>query len=267
MCSSDLNTAAGYDRAGDSYAITYVLGIDHAALNFGEVPLATLTSDGQQTALPGSVVVYAHTFNANSSGSVTFAGTSSAGYPLALLRDSNCNGLLDAGEPVLGGAVATSAGIPVCILLKVTVPAGAAFNAQDRATLVADFSYANASPALSANLVNTDLTTVGSAGAAGLVLLKSQDNATPTPGSTIGYSIVYTNNGSAAVGSIRITDGTPAFTTFLAATCVPPLPAGITACTLTRMPGVGATGAIEWTLTGSLLPGASGQVGFTVRLE
>ena len=260
------NTAAGYDRTTDTYAFTYALGADTPNLNFGDVAANTLVNDGQQTAVPGAVLFYAHTFTPASAGSLTFAATSASGWPLVLLRDANCNGVLDAGEPVLAGPISTAPGAPVCVILKVSVPGGAPFNAQDRATLQADFAYTNASPALTASLTNTDTTTVGN-GTAALTLLKSQDNATPLPGATISYTIVYTNNSSGTISSIHINDGTPAFTTFLSASCVLPLPAGVTACAVNSKPALGLTGAIEWTLTGGLLPGASGQVAFAVKVD
>ena len=260
------NTAAGYDRATDAYAFAYALGADSANLNFGDVAANTLVNDGQQTAVAGAVVFYAHAFTPATVGSVAFSTTSAGGWAQVLLRDTNCNGVLDAGEAVIAGPLATSAGVPVCVILKVSVPAGAAFNVQDRATLLADFSYANASPALTASLANTDTTTVGT-GAAALTLLKSLDNATPLPGSSIVYTITYTNNSSGPIGSMRITDATPAFTTFVSAACGAPLPASLTACTASTKPGIGLTGAIEWAFTGTLAPGASGSVSFSVRLD
>ena len=265
--STGASAVAVYDRATDTFTFTYALGSDTANLNFGDVPLNLLAGDGQQGASPGAVVFYAHTFTPGSAGSVSFSATSLAGWAQVLYRDSNCNGLLDAGETVIAGAVAATAGSPICVILKVSVPGGAAFNAQDRATLQADFTYTNASPALMASLTNTDLTTVGTPGTGALTLLKTQDNSTPSPGSTIGYTITYSNTSSGTISAIRINDGTPAFTTFLSASCVLPLPAGVTACAVTSKPALGLTGAIEWTLTGGLLPAASGQVTFAVRVD
>lgn len=95
--------------------------------------------------------------------------------------------------------------------------------------------------------------------------MKSQDNATPLPGGRIVYTIAYTNQSSDAITSIRINDMTPAFTRFFSAACLPPLAAGLTACSVTGSPAVGASGAIEWTLSGSLLPSASGQVSLVVE--
>ena len=255
---------ASYDRNGDSIAFAYTAGVNAPGLNFADVAVETLVGGQQRSAAPGESVFYAHTFTPGTGGSVAFSTTASAAWPQTLLRDTNCNGVLDVGEGVLGAAVVTSAGTPVCVIVKVSVPSGAAVGAQNLSTLQAVLSYTNASPPLSITLTNEDATTVGGPGGPGLVLVKSQDNASPLPGGRIIYIIAYTNQGSGAITSIRINDITPAFTQFVSAACLPPLAAGLTACSVTGSPAVGATGAIEWTLVGSLLPSASGQVSFVV---
>jgi uncharacterized repeat protein (TIGR01451 family) len=98
------------------------------------------------------------------------------------------------------------------------------------------------------------------------LLVKSQDNATPLPGASITYVITYTNQGSTPLSTIRINDTTPAYTRFVNASCLPPLAAALTSCSVSVSPAAGATGAVEWTLAGSLLPSASGQVTFTVQV-
>ena len=253
-----------YDRVADSLAFVFTASNNTASLNFADVAIETLVSGQQRTAAPGEAVFYAHTFTPGTGGSVTFSSTSSAGWPQTLLRDANCNGVLDAGEGVIGAPVTTTAGTPVCVIVKVLVPTGAAVGAQNASTFQAVFSYSNASPPLSVTVTNDDLTTVGGAGGAGLALVKSQDNATPLPGGRIVYTITYTNQGSSSITSIRINDATPAFTRFVSAACVAPLAAGLSACNVTASPAAGASGAIEFTLTGALLPSASGQVSFVV---
>jgi uncharacterized repeat protein (TIGR01451 family) len=143
------------------------------------------------------------------------------------------------------------------------VPANATLGLQNLSSLQALFSYSNASPALSVTLTNDDATVVGGAGS-GLLLVKSQDNATPLPGGRINYTLTFTNQGSQAITSLRLSDASPAYTRFVSAACLPPLAAGLSLCTVTTSPAVGGTGAVEWTLTGSLLPSASGQVTFAV---
>ena len=255
---------ASYDRSSDSFAFTYTAGVNAPGLNFADVAFETLVGGQQRSAAPGEAVFYAHTFTPGTGGSVVFSSTGSAGWPQTLLRDANCNGVLDVGEGVIGSAITTTASTPVCLIVKVSVPAGAPVGAQNLSTLQAVFSYTNASPPLSVTTTNEDLTTVGGGGGSGLSLLKSQDNATPLPGGRIVYTITYTNQSSGAITSIRINDATPAFTRFVSAACSPPLAAGLTACSVTASPAVGASGAIEFSLSGALLPSASGQVSFAV---
>ncbi len=247
-----------YDRAADTHAFTYAAGSNFASLNFADVPLETLAANQQKTAAPGDVLFYAHTFTPGSGGSVAFSATSSAGWPQVVLRDANCNGVVDAGEGVVAASITATTATPVCVIVKVTVPAGTAIGAQNIGNLQTVFTYANASPSLVVTLANDDLTTVGAA--AGLVLVKSQDNATPLPGGRINYTLAFTNQGSQPLSAIRINDSAPASTRFVSAGCAAPLAAGLTGCGVTLAPAIGATGPVEWTLTGPLLPGASGQV-------
>ena len=262
--------AGSYDRNADSLAFTFTAGSATANLNFADVAIETLVGGQQRTAAPGDVLFFAHAFTPGSGGSVVFSASSSAGWPQTLLRDANCNGVVDAGEGVISAAITTTAGTPVCVIVKVSVPPGAAVGAQNLASLQAVFSYTNASLPLSVTLANEDLTTVGSAGGAGsggLALVKSQDNASPLPGGRIVYTITYTNQGSGGISAIRINDATPAFTRFFSAACVAPLAAGLTACSVSASPVAGASGAIEFTLVGTLLPSATGQVSFVVDVE
>ena len=255
-----------YDRASDTFTFTYTSGGNTGNLNFADVAFETLVAAQQRSAAPGDAVFYAHNFTPGTGGSVLFSATSSAGWPQTVWRDTNCNGVVDAGEGVVSAAIVATASTPVCVVVKVTVPSGTAVGTQNLATLQAVFSYTNASPALSTALTNDDLTTVGASGGTGLSLVKSQDNATPLPGGRIVYTITYTNQGSGSITALRINDTTPAFTRFVSASCVPPLAGGLTACSVSASPAVGATGAIEFTLSGSLLPSATGQVSFAVDL-
>jgi uncharacterized repeat protein (TIGR01451 family) len=168
----------------------------------------------------------------------------------------------------LSAALTTTADTPVCVIVKVSVPAGAAVGAQNLLSLQANLAYSNAAPALNTSLFNEDMTTVGGSASAvtALLLVKSQDNSSPLPGGRINYTLTFTNQGSTAISSVRINDLTPAYTRFFSAGCLAPLAAGLSSCTLTVMPAVGASGALEWLLSGSLLPGASGQVTFAVDL-
>lgn len=263
------STGGAYDRAGDAVSFTLTAGAAYAGVNFGDVGDIVFLTDGAQANLPGSSVVYAHTFTAPSGGSVTFAAADTstpaiAGWTAKFYRDTNGNGVLDAGEPAITGPISVTAGQSVPILAKVFIPVAAPFGAQDKLSVTANFTYANASPALASTATRTDATTVGNPAAAGLVLTKSVDKPTALPGSTLTYTITYANNSSEPVNNVVIHDSTPAFTTFLSATNGA-LPPGLTAVSLTA-PAAGGTGAVRWTFTGSLAPAGSGTVSFRVTL-
>jgi uncharacterized repeat protein (TIGR01451 family)/fimbrial isopeptide formation D2 family protein len=264
-------TGGAYVRATDTVSFTAVGGNIYTGVNFADVRDNALANNGQQTTAPGNVVFYAHTFTPGTGGTVSFSIASVTnpgtvtGFTQSLFQDSNCNGVLDIGEPVLSSAVTVQATVPLCVIVKETVPGGAPSNATDIATLSAVFTYTNAAPGLSASYSNVDTTTVGAAGA--LNLMKSQSTATALPGANIVYTIDYTNTSANALSNIVLRDATPTYTRFVSAACVGPLPAGITGCSVTTQPGAGSTGTIAWTLVGSLASAARGQITFTVQVD
>ncbi len=263
-------TPGTYTRSSDSTSFAFTAGLSYSNVNFGDVPVNRFSANGQQAGLPGSVLFYSHQFDAGSGGTVVFSAVSVNTWPVIVYRDLNCNGVIDAADTVLGSATVV-ANERICLINKVTIPAGTALGLQDAVTLQAVFTYTNAVPGLTAALSVIDTTTVG-AGSAGLVLTKTADKATALPGDTITYSVAYQNNGAAPIGTIVISDATPAFTTYVStpapsAVCIMPLPAGITACTVTTSPAPGGGTSIQWSLTGSLNPASAGQVVFAVKIN
>ena len=86
------------------------------------------------------------------------------------------------------------------------------------------------------------------------------------PGDTLQYTLTATNNGAQSLTTLVINDATPAFTTFVSAACPATLPAGITACSVSTEPAVGASGALQWTFTGSLAATGSLAVTYQVKI-
>ncbi|MBC8161615.1 MAG: DUF11 domain-containing protein, partial [Roseiflexaceae bacterium] len=204
------------------------------------------------------------------------ATPATAGWSAQIYRDTNCNGALDPAEGAaeLMGGVATLAGDQVCIIVKSNIPAAAPYNAQDVVTVTATFTP-SVGPV--STYTRQDVTTVGTAGGAGLVLTKSVRNVTQggaagtsntaRPGDLLEYVVTYTNNSSTPVSMVVISDNTPAFTQFVVASCGMPLPAAITACMVSAQPAVGANGNVQWTLTGALNATQSGTVVFRVTVQ
>ena len=262
------NTGGSYDIGADTTSFTFVSGSTYTNINFGDVPVNTFAANAQQTALPGNVVFYPHRFVAGSGGNVVFTSDNTSGWPTIIYLDLNCNGQIDATDTVALGSMPVAAGQQICIINKVSVPAGAAIGISDITTVDAYFT----SGTLASELSVFDTTTVGAI-SAGLVLTKAVDKATARGGDTVIYTLTYQNNSNAPLASIVINDATPSYTTFVSASCVvpplplPALPAAITACTITTAPAVGAVGTIKWTLTGTLSPASTGKVEYKVIVD
>jgi uncharacterized repeat protein (TIGR01451 family) len=274
-------TIAGAAYTRPSVSFTYSVGLTSTVGAFGLVPPNSLAPNGVNSAQPGTTLYYPHTFTAADGGQVTFttsavATPSVGGWAETLYRDTNCNGKLDAGEPQISGAITVTAAQQVCLILKEFVPASAPVNAENVVTLTAATTYTNANPTLTANILSTDTTTVIQQGA--LTLSKQVNNLTQSgtagtsdnalPGNVLQYQLTLSNAGSNPLTQVVVNDATPAFTTFTSATCpaTASLPAGLTACTVSTQPTVGGQGAVVWTFTGSLSPGAQTVVSYQVTI-
>ncbi len=260
------NTGGTFVLAGATTSFAHVVGSTYTGVNFGDVPINRLDTDGQQSVGAGVTALYPHVFHAGSAGQLSLAvaplTTPPVGWSATVYLDANCNGQLDAGDSLLTSATSVVADQAVCVIVKVFVPQTAANDTRTTYALTASFAYANS--ALAGQAQRQDVTIVGSAD--GLQLVKSVDKTVAASGAVITYTLTYTNLGAAAVSAIKVRDTTPAWTLLASATCGA-LPAGITACNVTAQPAVGAAGSVEWTLTGALPSGATGTVVFTVTVQ
>ena len=263
-------SGGAYTRATDRVNFTGAAGVIATGLRFGDVPPNGFAAPGAAGVAPGGVALYPHAFVAATAGAVTFGSALAPspvlpGWGLDLVRDLDCDGVIDPGEVAVTGPLSLVAGQRVCLVARHTSPAGAPAGAAEQATLTASFTYTGAAPALAAGVSLTDVTTV-MAGGSGLVLTKSVDRASARPGDVLTYTITYANLSNAPLTAIQVADATPAYTVFENASCGT-AGAGLTACGVSAQPAVGAAGAVRWTLTGGLQPGASGSVTFRVRVQ
>lgn len=271
-------TGGSYTRPTVSAGLT--AGTVYTGVNFGMVPPNTLLDNNAQQGQPGSVVYYAETFIAGSAGSVAFSVVDSPEptsnvWGQTIYNDTACSGTISAADPIISAAVSVTAGQKICLVLAQKVPATAQNGASNIAAINAAMTYTNASPALSATAIVNDTTTVGQSATFKLTKMVT-DVTTSTgpaisvngnPGDTLNYSITATNNGTGPLTSVVINDSTPAYTTFTSASCPGSSPAGVTGCAVTVQPVVGHAGAIQWTISGTLMSGASETVSYQVAIQ
>jgi uncharacterized repeat protein (TIGR01451 family) len=265
------STGGSYDHSADAVAFVQEAGSDHTGIDFGDVPIGRFDPDGRQSALPGTVLFYAHRFVSGSRGTLSLSTTSEAtpastDWRNVLYSDSNCNGQLDPQEPILPAKTELTSDQILCVVVKVFVPAHAPYNAQHLLHLSASFQHAQASQPMDLTLTRQDLTVVGQPNDGALRLSKSADKAVAGPGDTLIYTITYSNAGSEPLTQLRIFDAPPPYTVFASAACAV-LAEGVTACRLAAQPAVGAKGRIEWVIEGGVRPGSSGSVRFSVKVD
>lgn len=272
------DTGGDYDRGNDRVQFTLAAPGSYAGVDFGDVPENRFLTDGARTVPPGGTVTFPHVFVAGTGGSVSFATLGAAnpdvaGWSEVLYRDADCDATLSTGDAPLAGATTVAAAERLCLLVQQFAPAGLPSGATRLVTVQAFFVYTSAAPALSASYSRQDVTTT-SDGA--LLLLKEVRNVTragawttsnlASPGDVLEYRITYSNTGSSPIDDLEISDMTPAFTTFVGASCDTPLPASLTLCTPTG-PVPGTAGAIRWQFDGLLQPASSGIVRFETLVQ
>ena len=290
-------TTYTYTRTGTPDRIAFTFnGTGHAGLNFGDVSLNTFATDGAKTGLAGNTVSYAHTFTAQTGGSVSFGIASAVATPVVsgwgekIFADAGCIGSLQPGAALLyppAAAVTVVAAQTVCIIVQEFIPATALENYKNTVTVQANFSFTNAAPALTASYTVVDTTTVSSSA---LDLKKEVRNVTQSgvfgfnnqakSGETLEYRITYTNNGPSPITGLSVTDVTPNFTTFISATddvtpisltsCqkqTPANPATAPTVSCATAQTAGGTGPVSLRFIGSVNSGATGTVLFQVKVD
>lgn len=274
-------------------------GTGHSGLNFGDVDTGTFAANGSKSGLPDTTVSYPHTFTAGTGGSVSFAISAATpaptltGWSEKIFADPGCTGTLQSGAaqlyPPAAAATPVVFGQQVCVIMQEFIPGTAQMSYSNDATVQANFSYSNASPALAtASYTLHDITNVGNGT---LELKKEVRNVTQgvltfginnlaKSGETLEYRISYTNNAATPISNLVVNDTTPVYTSFVASS-TGTTPATLTACTKNTpfnplpQPAVscatpqtaGSTGSVSWKFTGSLSPSGTGEVLFQVKVD
>lgn len=267
----DAGTTAGtYTIANDITEFTNTVGTEYESVDFANVAVSILLTDGTQTTQPGAVATFTHLFSAKTAGDVVFTISSvnnpNINFPTVLTNDLNCDGDADPGEPILTALTTlnVTSGQDICLVLRVTVPNGVNDGATSTTTVTATFDYSNSSTNIQQILNRTDIVTVSTEDG-GFVIVKAVDKAQALPGDTLMYSITYENLGDEPISQVEVIDEIPVFTTYQSSQCGT-LPTGFTNCSITS-PTVGTRGTIRWTFTGVLQPGQTGTVSYKVLID
>ena len=262
-----------------SVTFTFAVGQAYTGLLFGLVPPNSFSTDGVHAGIAGTTLYYSHTYVAGSAGMLTLstsavAAPALAGWSEVTYIDTTCNAQIGTDDVLVTGAIAMTAGQQICLLLREFIPANAPLNAENRVTVNSVFVYSGSAAPANRTILRIDTTTVSATGA--IQLSKRVRNVTTagelgttssaSPGNLLQYQLLLTNPGATPVGSLVITDSTPAYTLYASAACPGTLPPGVTACSITTQPVAGGQGGLVWTFSGSMAPGASTTVTYNVKV-
>lgn len=290
------DTSYAFNRGAGQVSFTAPLS-GAVTLNFGQVPQSTLVQNSVRQGAPGSSVYHrAQVFTAGTGGSLQLsllAGTASppglAWSEVAYL-DPGCAGALASGLTKITPPSATltvTQGQSVCIVVQEILPAGAPSGASNTVGIQALLSLSNTSPTLTASYSVTATTSVA---AGPLQVQKVVRNVTQggsfgtsnqaKSGDTLEYQITYLNLGAISVSGLELADFVSSYASFVSATA-DALPASLTECSkntpgnpspgssvsCTATQSGGGSGPVSWRFGGSLAPGASGTVRFSVTVN
>ena len=249
-------------------------------------PLEAITLSSNQSVMSAAGSSFALSHQLSNTGNTSLAcainssvvGGAFSATNLKVVEDSNGNGVVDPGEPVLanGATLNLSAGQQVNLLSTGLIPASASVgqSTQVEISCTTVLQHARAS--------NTDTITVVNGPA--ISVTKSASTQSPTPGSTISYTLSASNNGNGAAAPAQVQvngaaaslfvlrDDTPANTTFAHA-----LPSGSAqqlyhrigdpaSSYVTGLPALNMVDGIAWGLP-SLAPGATLTAQFSVSVN
>ena len=266
------NTVGTYTIAGEYISFAYTLYGNNATggyrnIIFSDVPGNTFAPTPQ--AQNGSALLpvdYAHTFTPGSGGSLSLAVNSrtQGTWPAIIYyRDVNCNSAYDAGDTVISGVFNVFAGVPVCILVRDTIPLAAANGTTDAVVTRATFTYTNSQGPVTSTHNVTDTTTVVAPGlSTSTKTVIDLNGGDSDPGDILRYTITVTESNSNAATGVSVTDNIPAnVNTFT----VISFPAGATNSSTGS--GTGSNGSGYLNITGITVPaGGSITIVFDVTI-
>ncbi|MBF7694788.1 prealbumin-like fold domain-containing protein [Acinetobacter rathckeae] len=285
---TSVSGTSGYNRSTNTISLTKTSATNYTGNNFGDVIVSVvLNEDGQHTVTAGDVTDYPHRLTTQIPVKLTELlrtqtqqPNSSIDQPWQALiyQDTNCNGQVDSGEsifnPTTSNMISLQPNSDLCLVQRVHVPSNVATGAQHIGELQASYQFTLASPAETIYGKTNKRYDVTLIGTAGLTLSKKVRAVASCPStssdvnafSTINqasksdrleYEITYKNNSTKKLQNVKVKDSLPIGTSFGSQTC------GVTpsdnTCSTTR-----SDSAMQWNLTGLLMPAASGTLRFCV---
>ncbi len=255
----------------DFLATSPAFGVSDRVRNtvtINSVATLTLTPNQSRQVFPGGSVDIPHQLclagNDGIPAGVAITPSNGLSWSTVLYVDSNGNGIADGGEPIYAPS-ALAANTCVALVLKVFAPSGATDGVANTVDLAASGT------ATTVGAVNANAQDVLNVVAGNLALVKEQSltlvggytqGALPAqaPGTTIYYRVTVTNLGASAATSVVVSDVTPTYTTYVAAS------AATSVGVVTSEPAGGTSGNLVFTV-GNLAAGASAVVSFAVQID
>ena len=219
--------------------------------NFGDVPPLSFSSNGNQTVRPGGVVTFAHTLVAGTTGQITLSSTTTEGLLRTFYKDTNGNGQIDTGEPLLTSADLTlTASQRLHFISRTMIPSNKPLGTVDTTIITALQSLVNSLLTDTQSVI--DITTVSTGT---LRLIKNGSATAGKPGDTIVYTLTYTNIGAETLKEIVVYDRLSEYVWFVGSTPVQD----------TGFPN--SAGLLRWTISETLSGGGNGSISYTITVR
>lgn len=270
--------------------------VKHDAIDVNALRSLTLVSDQSGTVSAGGSITYTHTLTntgnvvendgTNSTLQLDLSNSETSGFPTKVFYDADGSGTINSGDPQVttasSGAVVLPSGVgalqngdQVQLIVQVQPDAGVADGTSNTTTLTAsDDGSGQSVGGVGTGSLTVSINDVTTVQAGDIAIDKSQriqgsgnpygtTNLNADPGEVIEYQIVVTNQGSATVNTVNVTDNIPSYTTQSGAVSVS---SGSVSPSIDTEPGDGNTGPIEVSV-GSLAPGQSFTINFAVQID
>jgi uncharacterized repeat protein (TIGR01451 family) len=243
-------SATYLDSANQSRTTTsnQVVTVVQQVYAFTITPDGTTGAPGQtRNALPGAQVIFAYTVTNNGNGTdaiglATTQASSGDNFDLSsvsIVRDANCNGVVDSGESAVSG-VSLAQGAQACVLVLGTIPAARADG---------DTALINLEGTSSGGSTDTNnwARAVAKTAAALDITKAASPSGTVSPGATITYTVSGQNRGGSAASGVSVSglSGTGILVS-------DPIPVGLTVSSLpTGSAGAGSVQIVKSTDEGA----------------